>query len=84
MRIFLIVNMVLNLSSYFSSYEVHEKLQNFMVPVPVAGSWHDEQVDELFGSLLGKGFENALGAEYSRPDQGDMEEALQGGFRLFG
>ncbi|GJE91121.1 TRAUB-domain-containing protein [Phanerochaete sordida] len=34
-------------------YQVHEKLQNFMVPITVAkGQWHDEQVDELFASLL--------------------------------
>ncbi|KAH9176021.1 apoptosis-antagonizing transcription factor [Lactarius sanguifluus] len=40
-------------------YEVHEKIQNFMVPVPVAaGGWHEAQIDELFGSLLGKGFED--------------------------
>ncbi|KAF8271594.1 apoptosis-antagonizing transcription factor [Lactarius quietus] len=40
-------------------YEVHEKMQNFMVPVPLAaGGWHEAQIDELFGSLLGKGFEN--------------------------
>ncbi|KAH9072166.1 apoptosis-antagonizing transcription factor [Lactarius deliciosus] len=40
-------------------YEVHEKIQNFMVPVPVAaGAWHEAQIDELFGSLLGKGFED--------------------------
>ncbi|PCH44385.1 TRAUB-domain-containing protein [Wolfiporia cocos MD-104 SS10] len=37
-------------------YEVHTKLQNFMVPVPVAsGAWHDEQIDGLFSSLLGAG-----------------------------
>ncbi|KAF8596755.1 TRAUB-domain-containing protein [Ceratobasidium sp. AG-I] len=34
-------------------YEVHEKLQNFMVPVPTAG-WHEEQIDELFANLLGR------------------------------
>lgn len=35
-------------------YQVHEKLQNFMVPITVSkGAWHDEQVDELFSSLLG-------------------------------
>ncbi|KAI0731251.1 TRAUB-domain-containing protein [Earliella scabrosa] len=34
-------------------YEVHAKLQNFMVPVPVVGGdWHDEQIDGLFSSLL--------------------------------
>jgi protein AATF/BFR2 len=28
-----------------------------MVPVPHdAGTWHEAQVDELFASLLGKGF----------------------------
>ena len=32
-------------------------MMNFMVPVAmegVGGGWHEEQVDELFGSLLGK------------------------------
>ncbi|EMD39043.1 hypothetical protein CERSUDRAFT_72278 [Gelatoporia subvermispora B] len=34
-------------------YEVHPKLQNFMVPVPVSrGDWHEEQIDGLFSSLL--------------------------------
>ncbi|TCD65894.1 rRNA-processing protein bfr2, partial [Steccherinum ochraceum] len=33
-------------------YEVHEKLQHFMIPIPVTvGAWPDEQVDELFSSL---------------------------------
>ncbi|KAI0084501.1 apoptosis-antagonizing transcription factor [Irpex rosettiformis] len=35
-------------------YQVHEKLQNFMVPVPTSrGTWHEEQIDELFVSLFG-------------------------------
>ncbi|CAE6512569.1 unnamed protein product [Rhizoctonia solani] len=34
-------------------YEVHEKLQNFMVPVPTV-TWHEEQIDELFANLLGR------------------------------
>ncbi|KAB5588674.1 Protein bfr2 [Ceratobasidium theobromae] len=34
-------------------FEVHEKLQNFMVPVPTA-TWHEEQIDELFANLLGR------------------------------
>ncbi|KAI9440499.1 apoptosis-antagonizing transcription factor [Lactarius indigo] len=43
----------------YTDTEVHEKIQNFMVPVPVAaGAWHEAQIDELFGSLLGKGFED--------------------------
>ena len=38
-------------------YEVHEKIQNFMVPVPLGpGVWHEAQIDELFASLLGKGY----------------------------
>jgi len=62
-------------------YEVHEKLQSFMVPVPVPGAWHDEQIDELFTSLLGKGFEN-VGINVDAP-QVDQTIDL-GGFRVFG
>ncbi|GAA5841023.1 hypothetical protein JCM11251_006786 [Rhodosporidiobolus azoricus] len=42
-------------------YHVHEKAQNFMIPVE-AGHWHDEQIDELFASLLGRSFPQANGA----------------------
>ncbi|GBB94963.1 hypothetical protein RclHR1_24510001 [Rhizophagus clarus] len=38
-------------------YHVHEKLQNFMVPVPV-GAWHEDMIDELYSSLLGKKYDN--------------------------
>jgi protein AATF/BFR2 len=52
-----------------------------MVPVPVVGSWHEEQIDELFSSLLGKGFE-------SGGDAMDVEEQqpaiVPAGFRVFG
>ena len=67
--------------SIFDRYEVHEKLQNFMVPVPVPGAWHDEQIDELFTSLLGKGFESVgIDVDAPRVDQNiDL-----GGFRVFG
>lgn len=58
---------------------------NFMVPVPVRGAWHEEQIDELFASLLGKGFEDS-----SKPNGNDADmvmipeqPALQG-FRIFG
>ncbi|KAI0705124.1 TRAUB-domain-containing protein [Cytidiella melzeri] len=35
-------------------YQIHEKLQNFMVPVPTSHvAWHHEQIDELFASLVG-------------------------------
>ena len=60
-----------------------------MVPVPIQGSWHDEQIDELFASLLGKGFENA-GGIYAEPEhesepgaESNIGEALRG-FRVFG
>ncbi|KAM6496856.1 Apoptosis antagonizing transcription factor domain containing protein, partial [Amanita muscaria] len=52
-------------------YQVHDKLQNFMVPVPIVGAWHEEQVDELFGSLLGKGYENGGGGGEDVMQNGD-------------
>ena len=62
-------------------YEVHEKLQSFMVPVPVPGAWHDEQIDELFTSLLGKGFEN-MGVNV---DASPVDQTIDlSGFRVFG
>ncbi|KAG5647890.1 hypothetical protein DXG03_007814 [Asterophora parasitica] len=72
-------------------YETHEKLQNFMVPVPTIGGWHEEQIDELFASLLGKGFEvtgqgteDAVDGEALRLEEVRLGEALKGGFRVFG
>ncbi|EPQ56406.1 TRAUB-domain-containing protein [Gloeophyllum trabeum ATCC 11539] len=76
-------------------YEVHEKLQNFMVPVPMhaaRGAWHEEQIDELFASLLGKGFEDAGGMDGVGGDvdadrkklEEEAERAVQEGFRVFG
>ncbi|KAK7031375.1 sorting nexin-41 [Favolaschia claudopus] len=64
-------------------YEVHEKLQNFMVPVPVIGMWHEEQIDELFSSLMGKGFEGALGPEdvAMGVEEAALGDVLQGGFK---
>ncbi|CEG64373.1 hypothetical protein RMATCC62417_01354 [Rhizopus microsporus] len=40
-------------------FNVHEKLQNFMAPIP-AGDWHDEMADELFSSLLGQKLDSTL------------------------
>ena len=34
-------------------YTIHDKAQNFVVPVPLSHGWHDEQIDELFSSLFG-------------------------------
>ncbi|KAL5536909.1 BFR2 [Sanghuangporus sanghuang] len=71
-------------------FDVHEKLQNFMAPAPQPGgtAWHEEQTDELFASLLGKGFGTEAGpvpAVESQPEMdGDVDNALKGGFRVFG
>jgi len=56
-----------------------------MVPVPMPGMWHEEQIDELFASLLGKGFENEV--DLQNPDLSEqhvVNEALKGGYRVFG
>lgn len=70
---------------------MHEKLLNFMAPVHIKGSWHEEQIDELFSSLLGKGFENAMNAQVdadSLPGQkeelGQLSTGVLEGFRVFG
>lgn len=47
-----------------------------MVPVPNATGWHDEQIDELFSSLLGRTEEVLSKADGLNP--------LKDGFRLFG
>ncbi|GJN90406.1 hypothetical protein Rhopal_003417-T1 [Rhodotorula paludigena] len=47
-------------------YHVHEKAQNFMIPIE-AGNWHEEQIDELFASLLGRSFAQDGGAS-TAPD----------------
>ncbi|KAJ3814173.1 apoptosis-antagonizing transcription factor [Lentinula aff. lateritia] len=69
-------------------YDVHEKLQNFMAPIHVKGTWHEEQIDELFTSLLGRGFEEAINAQANevvgpREDPGESSGAYEG-FRVFG
>jgi len=56
-----------------------------MVPVPVLGGWHEEQIDELFASILGKGFENALPHNDTlRQLDEEVDASLKGGFRVFG
>lgn len=64
---------------------MHEKLQNFMVPVPVNGTWHEEQIDELFSSLLGKGFERSARDD---PSSGEVDavlaDSVKSGFKIFG
>ena len=48
-----------------------------MVPVPVSrGAWHEEQIDELFASLLGKGFEGAAEEMAPLPRDGAGGESV--------
>lgn len=63
---------------------MHEKLQNFMTGVPVVGAWHEEQVDELFASLLGRGVgAGGAGGDEEGGREGTVPEAMSG-FRVFG
>lgn len=55
-----------------------------MVPVPTAGSWHEEQIDELFSSLLGKGFENSNGSGEAMDVEEQQPAVVPSGFRVFG
>lgn len=61
-------------------YTVHEKLQNYMAPED-RGSWGNRQVDELFGSLLGRKL--ALEEDVVSEDDEDMEDQEAGGLALF-
>jgi hypothetical protein len=54
---------------------------NFMVPVKmegVGGGWHEEQVDELFASLLGRKTDLGIGE-----DDEAVKEVGLGGLRVF-
>ncbi|PVG02092.1 TRAUB-domain-containing protein [Serendipita vermifera] len=71
-------------------YEVHEKIQNFMVPVPtIVDGWHEEKIDELFSSLLGKSADS-IDATHDSGKRGFTEirhpsgTVVQDGFRIFG
>ncbi|WVR09582.1 hypothetical protein IAU60_006652 [Kwoniella sp. DSM 27419] len=67
-------------------YTVHEKAQNFVVPIPLAGGWHEEQVDELFSSLFGgAGMGGAVAESRVEVNAGVDEEGLSGlgGLRVF-
>ena len=59
-------------------YTIHEKMQNFMAPVP-AGTWHGEQTDELFAGLFGQ---RVLGVEDDGRDE-DVELDVDDGLRVF-
>lgn len=63
-----------------------------MVPVPLAhgGGWPEQQVDELFASLLGRGFEHAVIGQEDGGEGGETVEAeviggeMLKGLRVFG
>ena len=52
-------------------YTIHEKLQNFMAPED-RGTWGQRQVDELFGSLLGR--KMILGEDQGETNGAEAEE----------
>ena len=64
-------------------YTVHEKLQNFMAPED-RGTWGGRQMDDLFGSLLGRrvGLGEGDGGEEDGVD-GDVLSGEEEGLRLF-
>ncbi|KAF8938015.1 apoptosis-antagonizing transcription factor [Dissophora ornata] len=66
-------------------YHVHEKLQSFMAPIP-AGTWHEEMVEELFSSLLGRkgGSLNDEEEEEEAQAEEEKEEFEDDGLRIFG
>lgn len=57
-------------------YSVHERLQNFMA-AESRGIWGPRQVDELFGSLLGRRLSLEIAAEEDRSLADDTEDALR-------
>ncbi|GAA5994535.1 hypothetical protein JCM5350_006389 [Sporobolomyces pararoseus] len=70
-------------------YHVHEKVQNFMIPIEAA-TWHDEQIDELFASLLGRSLNGAATHASASNDMDaegedgvERDEVQAGGLRIF-
>ncbi len=76
----------------YSRFEVHDKLQNFMAPVPApsgaAMTWHDSQIDELFASLMGHEYTEAVDqdtpVDHNVQPSSTMRPILNDGFRVFG
>lgn len=61
-------------------YTVHDKAVNFVVPVPLASGWSEEQVDELFASLFGGvGLKGAM-TELPQESAGAVD---MGGLKVF-
>lgn len=65
-------------------FHVHEKLQNFMAPVPTI-SWEKEQIDELFRGLLGgrTGVIDESAVENISTDAAGVSGEDVGSFRIF-
>lgn len=70
----------------YHRYHVHEKVQNFMTPIEIANGWHDEQVDELFASLLGRSFPTAAQEDEAETEtRAESNQIVAGGaLRIFG
>ncbi|KAG0345373.1 hypothetical protein BG004_003764 [Podila humilis] len=64
-------------------YHVHEKLQSFMAPIP-SGTWHEEMVEELYSSLLGRRGGSLDDDEEEEQDQDQEEVVPDDGLRIFG
>ncbi|KAG0372282.1 hypothetical protein BGX24_000473 [Mortierella sp. AD032] len=67
-------------------YHVHEKLQSFMAPIP-AGTWHEEMIEELFSSLLGRkggDLEDDDEQENEAKEDEEHEDIPDDGLRIFG
>jgi protein AATF/BFR2 len=64
-------------------YHVHEKLQNFMAPIPMQ-TWEREQIDELFKGLLGGRYTSQIAAEdgEAQAENGGVSDDA-GQFRIF-
>jgi protein AATF/BFR2 len=61
-------------------YHVHEKLQNFMAPIPTL-TWEKEQTDELFRGLLGGNGRQDM--EMHGRDESDSIPQAAGQLRIF-
>lgn len=69
-----------------NSYEIHDKIQNFMPPIP-RETWTDDQITKLFSKLGGDASASASAAadvdRTSRDTEKEQPVAL-GGLRVFG
>ncbi|CDZ98178.1 Apoptosis antagonizing transcription factor/protein transport protein [Phaffia rhodozyma] len=66
-------------------YTPQEKIMNFMVPERTEDLWQEEQVDELFGSLLGRTIREEIEVDENGEEieTGDAADHGLGGLRVF-